>query len=341
MQVVEACGDPRAIGQRTGEALREEIQAHVELFPQGSDSASWERRLLTFLETLRQYLPDVLEEMEGTAEGANVPLDSIYRLNLPEYPDDLFPWQECTNVVFSSGPDGPVWGKNNDGLPDEKRRPHCARLVRPDEGIPVLIFTFCGMLATMDAMNAEGLAVGHASVGSVFQQSDDHVPIRLWAYEGLMHCRTTAEFVRHMALLPTRGKGYSIVCVDREGTCCSIEAPCPLMQVRLPASSSGHMHCVNCYQLPALADADRRDELAKQNAIARWKLLDHLLSVQEAFGLEHMKGLLRHHADPSICRHGSRDGAVTEYSMIGLTQDGRVLYLDGCPCENHYAEVSL
>ncbi|MCK4590475.1 MAG: hypothetical protein KAT86_01875, partial [Candidatus Latescibacteria bacterium] len=213
MKIVEVSGDPRTIGRCTGEALREEIREHL-AFPYVVDRADWEQRLPVFLSTLRRYLPDVLEEMEGTAQGANIPLDDILRLNLPMYPDELNITEGCTNIVFADGPDGPIWGKNNDGLVGEERRPACARLVRRKYGIPLLIFTFCGMVATTDGMNAEGLAVGHSSVGSVFQQSDDHVPIRLWAYEGMMHSRTTAEFVRHMISLPTRGKGYSILCVD-------------------------------------------------------------------------------------------------------------------------------
>ena len=83
----------------------------------------------------------------------------------------------------------------------------------------------------MDGMNAEGLAVGHSSVGSIFQQSAHHVPILLWAYEGMMHSRTTGDFTRHMAKLPTYGKGFSVVCVDRQGRTCSIEPPCPLIQI--------------------------------------------------------------------------------------------------------------
>jgi hypothetical protein len=340
MKIVECCGDPRAIGRSTGEALREEIREHL-AFPYIVDRADWERRLPVFLSTLKRHLPDVLEEMEGTAEGANVSPEDILRLNLPLYPDALNITEGCTNIAFAHGPDGPIWGKNNDGLPGQRRRPACARLVRRNDGIPLLIFTLCGMLATTDGLNAEGLAVGHSSVGSIFQQSDDHVPIRLWAYEGMMHSRTTADFVRHMTSLPTRGKGYSILCVDRKGTTCSIEAACPLIQVRRPDAGHRHMNCVNCYQLPALADADRRKEAGKRNAHARWRFLDRRLSEEGDFGLEDMKKLLRHHGDPGICRHGEQDGACTLCSMIGMPQSGRAFFLDGNPCENEFSEIDV
>jgi hypothetical protein len=340
VKIVEVSGDSRTVGRCTGEVLREEIREHLE-FPYVVDHSDWEQRLPVFLSTLKRYLPDVLEEMEGMAQGANVPLEEILRLNLPMYPDELNVTEGCTNIVFADGPDGPIWGKNNDGLVGEKRRPACARLVHRDDGIPLLVFTFCGMVATMDGMNAEGLAVGHSSVGSIFQQSDAHLPIRLWGYEGMMHSRTTADFVRHMTSLPTRGKGYSILCVDRQGTMCSIEAPCPMMQVRRPEAGHQHMNCVNCYQLPTLADADRRDEAGKCNAQARRCFLDQKLSEEMDFSLEDMKKLLRHHGDPSICQHGGTGGLNTEYSMIGLPQGGGILFLEGYPCKKEFSVVAL
>ncbi len=341
MRIIEATGDPRSIGRCTGEALRDQIAAHIELFPPIPDRRAWDRRLPTFLETLRRHLPAVLEEMQGTAEGANVPLENVLALNLPMYPDDLDVPQGCTNIAFADGPDGPIWGKNNDGGPPEQRRPACGRLVRRNDAIPVLVFTFCGMVATTDGMNAEGLAMGHSSVGSIFQQSDHHVPIRLWAYECMMQSRTTAEFVRKLTSLPTRGKGYSILCVDRQGIMRSIEAPCPVVQVRRPAEGERLMNCVNYYQLPHLAQADRRTEAGKLNAICRRHFLDHLYGAEDELSLDAMKQLLRHHGDVSICRHGDSDGSHTEYSMIGLPRSGRVLYFDGYPCQGEYSQVAV
>ena len=90
MDIVEVFGDPRTIGRSTGEATREQIRKHLEMFPANRrDQGAWEKRLPAFLDTLRQYLPDVLEEMEGTAEGADIPLDQILQLNLPMYANDL------------------------------------------------------------------------------------------------------------------------------------------------------------------------------------------------------------------------------------------------------------
>lgn len=341
MKLVETAGTARAIGLATGEELREEIRETLDVIDERGRPAEFEARLPGFWDAAQRQVPLVVEEMQATAEGANLAVEDIYRLNFPLYANELVIAEGCTNIVFGSGPDGPVWGKNNDGLAAQRRLPPCARLVRREGAIPVLTFTFCGMVATLDGMNAEGLALGHSSVGSVYQQSDRHVPIRLWGYEGMMRCGSTAKFVDHMAATPTRDKGYSIVCVDRQGVTCSIEAPVPVVQVRRARHPAGHMHCVNCYQLPALVEADRRTPEGKANAVARWRWLDEWLEGSEDFSMEAMRGLLASHDEPAICRHGVKEASITEYAMIGLPQSGQVHYRHGFACDGEFEVVQL
>ena len=341
MKVIEVCGSPLEIGRSTGEALGEEIRAHLDLFPPVG-GAVWERRRPALLAALGKHLPEVLEEITGMAQGASLPLDALLQLNLPMYSEELDPRDGgCTNIAFSAGPDGPVWGKNNDGGPPGNRRPACGRIIRRDGAIPAINFTFAGWVSTIDGMNAEGLALGHSSVGSVFQQSDHHPPVLLWAYEGLLLCRTAEDFARHMASVPTGGKGFAILCVDASGAMLSVEEACPLTQVRRPARGARHANCVNCYQLPVLANADRRDPPGKANALRRQAFIESYLDAEMVLDAAIMQRLLRHHGDPSICRHGGEEVSHTEYSMIGLPGQGRLLLADGYPCGAEYKEFGL
>lgn len=342
MKLVEVSGDGRSIGRQTGEALREDIAFMLEHWRIAERHKDWGRTWPTIRDTLARHIPEVLAEMEGTAEGAGVPEELIMKLNVPMY--NLRPeldLGECTNIGFAAGPDGPIWGKNNDGGPPGEQAPPVARLVRRDDGIPQLNFTFCGMVATLDMMNAEGLAVGHSSVGTVFGQSDHFVPIRLWGYEAMFHCRNVAQYVRFMASQPLRGKGYSSVAVDAGGALCSLEQPCPLTQVRLPAEGETYLNCSNYYQLPALAEADARTPEGKQNAVARARLLDETFAGKSNRSLQDMKVALRYHGNPGICRHGAHDVSHTEYSMVGLCESRKCLFLHGYPCEHEYTEVQL
>ena len=370
MRVIECAGDPEQIGAATGEALRTEIAEHIEAFPM----RSWETfgtRAPTLLATLERQLPRVLAEMRATARGAGVDEREILRLNLPLFGNELdLPAPTppppdtagCTNFAFRDGPDGPVWGKNNDGW--EPHRPVVARYVKPTNGIPQVTFTFAGLVATTDGMNAEGVAVGHSSVGSVFGQSDHFAPIRLRAYEVLSRARSTADFVRLMLATPLRGKGYAAVCVDAHGDARGIDAACPLFQTRYPAAGAAGVHAVNCYQHPALLHADRRPPDGKLDAHQRWHFLDRALGAGDGppsevdvsdgcgddatvprptdpgYDLAFARALLHHHGDVvSLCRHGEPLGYHSEYSMIGLPASRRLLFCDIHPCQRDYQEL--
>lgn len=341
MKVVSVKGSAREIGRQTGEALREEIREHLEIARSNPLPKSWAQRLPVFLAASQRHTPLVLEEMTGAAEGANLPAEDIFRLNFPPYADDLSVGEGCTNIAFAAGPDGPVWGKNNDGNAAQPRLPVCCRIINRPDALPLVVFTFCGMIATLDGMNAAGLAVGHSSVGSIFQQSDHHVGIRHWGYEGLLGSRTTAEFVRHMSALPCRDKGYAILCVDREGVTASLEAPVPLVQVRRPATPPGHLNCVNCYQLPTLAEADRRSPAGKANALARAAFLEQWVATSTDFSATAMQRLLASHEEPAICCHGERETSLTEYAMIGLPLRGEVRFRHGLACGGDYETLQI
>lgn len=341
MNVVEVKGSFRQMGRQMGEAFREAIRWRLATFGQDGGSQEHAERLPTWVACMRQTLPDMLEQMEGVAEGAGLTFEEAARLDLPGYRGELDVDDGCTNIGFAGGPDGPIWGKNNDGkhAEREKQQPVCCIVHRPDRSIPAISFAFAGSIGFGDAMNAEGLAAGHSSVGSVFQQSDTHPTVRLWAHQGMLTCRTTGEFARHMASRPTRGKGFSWVVVDRAGTAVSLEVACPITQVRRSARPDGHVHCVNVYQLPHLANADRRKPDYKAHSLLRWKTLDKKLEEGGDFGLDHMKRLLRFHGPSGICRHSGPELSHTEYSMIGLPASGRVLFYHGHPCEGEYSEV--
>lgn len=346
MKVITCRGTARELGAQAGEQLRDEIRMHVERWV-APEMRGPDARLTRLVDVGRAHLPHVLDELDAMADAAGVERWQLYHLNFPYFSRALAVDEAhdegCTNVVFTDTPDGPVWGKNNDGEAPDKRRPACIKLLYPTDGLPVVMITHCGMVAVMDGMNAEGLCVGHSSVGSRFQQSDEHVGVRLWSYEAMRRCRTTGEFVRFMASRPTRGKGYAGVAVDRRGVTTAFEAPCPLFQVRRPSSPRG-TYCTNCYREPAIAEADRRTPDGKADALARAAYLDRLLESDTALDAGAMQSLLRRHGDadgPGLCRHARTQIFHTEYSTIGLPAQGRLLHASGYPCASAYDEVSL
>ncbi len=341
-RVIDVHGSGREIGRQTGEALRDEIRALVEWMRTRRPFSADDPRLPVIAETIRDGLPEVWDEMHGLAQGAGVPAHEVIHLNAPPRASVLDPFQSCTNVAFAGGPDGPLWGKNNDRPVNEGDIPFVIRRVHRTGGLGALIPSYCGLISGGDAINAAGLAVGHSSVGSRFQSSDRFVPVLLWIYEGLLRCRTTRAFCDHVTSRPTTGKGFSMVAVDAEGAAVSLEIPCPLAQIRPPLAGRRQVNCVNVYQLPTLRDMDARAPDAKCNALARAAFLDARLDGDDDRGLAAMRSLLRHHGQVNICRHGQEtDPGRTECSFIGVPAKRQLHYRFGLPCAGDYHQLDV
>ncbi|MDY7011794.1 MAG: hypothetical protein SVV80_13740, partial [Planctomycetota bacterium] len=270
MKVFECRGSHRDIGRTIGEALREEIRAHIDGFLPPENKTP-DKKIEKFKESLIRFLPHVMEQFGGMAEASGVSERRILELNLPVGIVESDLEQGCSNVVFTDGPDGPLWGKNNEGgfppntgdvIDDKGRRPVSVMKIYPDDGIPAICLTFCGWLSGGDMMNAEGVAVGHSSVGTKLQQSLSNAPLLQWLYSGMFQYKSAEDLARNVTSTALRGKGFTQVTVDRAGSMFSAELACPLAQIRRPADGDLAMNCVNHYQLPCLKDMvlDQRGE---------------------------------------------------------------------------------
>lgn len=348
MKIVECRGSDKQIGLTIGEALRDEIQANIQGFLP-ADISVLDQEAAYLKASLKKYLPGVLEQILNAAKAANVTEQHMLALNVPVGRPDYRYDQGCSNAVFGEGPDGPIWGKNNEGAfpPTDKPivdskgpRPVCALKVYPEKGIPAICFTFCGWFSGADMMNAEGVATGHSSVGSKFQQSPFHVSALHWLWAGMFIYRNVGDYVKHVTSLPLRGKGFSQIAVDAQGNMASGELACPISQIRWPEEGEKAMNCVNHYQLPLLEGIDARRPGPLAFSKGRQKYLEGAVLDGDR-SLEHMKKILIHHGDFSICRHGGKDLSHTEYSMIGLTRERKALVAHGYPCQTQYAEIVI
>lgn len=87
MKRLTLSGTPREIGRQHGEQgkaeIRQSLETYAKLF-QGYQQIGWDevrRRALVHLQAIKAYDSDLIEEMEGIAEGANLPFADILALN--------------------------------------------------------------------------------------------------------------------------------------------------------------------------------------------------------------------------------------------------------------------
>lgn len=153
---VTATGGPRAIGRRLGEAGRDAVRGvlmQADYWKAVTDPAHG-RAVRTMAEGVQTLFPAVWEELQGLAEGLDLPLEQVVAWN-------------CRGDLMSNVPDGcttvqlpgavPVIGHNEDGLPGFRGHAFVAELT-PDDGPALMSFCYPGSIPghTFGA-NAAGL----------------------------------------------------------------------------------------------------------------------------------------------------------------------------------------
>lgn len=327
LKVIECEGGPREMGRQYGEQAREEIRDNVAFWGGGRIKAD-SGFLGHVREVLDRFVPDVLEEMEGLAEGADVPLASVLLMNHVDTFGEERASPGCTSFAISKDHDGPVLGKNNDG--DQDDRCFLVRRSVPEHGLSMIQVTYAGWLSGLDAMNGAGLVNGHNSVGSVFDKSGEHLDIRLWTYHLMRHCRSTAEFLNRIDAAPLTGKGFNIVLTDAAGDTCVVEAAVPLIAVR--GRRAPFVFATNHYVSEPLKDADRRAPDHKPVSIYRHGYLQWVAETSPPKDENGIREILKSHEPWAPCRHGGPHLSTTLWSMIGLPVEGCLRVASGPPC---------
>lgn len=339
IRFIECRGSPREMGRQYGEQAREEILGNIAALRVDAPEPRADEFSGLAVRVLDRFAPEILAELTGVAEGAGAPLFSILRLNQV----DTFGAGSrahspgCTSMALSSGPDGSVLGKNNDGAPGEPV--FIVRKTLPASGLAMLQVTYAGWLSGLDAMNGAGVANGHNSVGSVFDKPGMRIDIRLWMYRLMSVCRSTAELLDMIDIAPLTGKGFNIVVTDAAGDSCALEAAVPLVSVR--DRGRPFVYATNHYAGDAIKDADLRTPEKKRVSIYRLGYLRWREAVRPPGCVGDIKDILRSHDPWAPCRHGGPHLSHTLWSMICVPASRGVLVSSGAPCDSDYAQYDI
>lgn len=134
-----------------GRVRARKIQARIESWNRrvaGSNTEPLERALM---KTARRHAPATLDELAAMAEGASVPLDDLFRLNVTEL---LYFQEKCTTVIMPVG-DAILVGHNEDW--DPKRNDVFILEARMPE-VSFAVIGYDGFLPGMSSgMNSHGL----------------------------------------------------------------------------------------------------------------------------------------------------------------------------------------
>jgi isopenicillin-N N-acyltransferase-like protein len=350
---IEAGGSHREIGRQIGEAARDLIVSGVAHYEEhheamgGPPFAVARRLACDCLPAARAALPGVVEELEGMAEGANVPFDALLVPNLGEEltcNDDpgaavptgaprSSPAGHCTSVAVHAG--GRVLvGHNEDWFAGDIDKNVLLRLTTPD-GTRLLAMTSACLLPPT-GINSHGIATS----GNTLYANDHRSGVpNNFIRRHMLESRSLAD-ARERALLPGRARGSNHLVADAAGTLWDVETSACHDVLLAGADRLAH---TNHYLSPEMAPYEISTSVGTRRRLARaLALLDAGLARGDD-PHDVLAAILTDHDGVddgcSICSHPDETAPVgereaTTASMIWDLTDLSVEVCAGPPCES-------
>ena len=358
---VRAQGSYREIGRQIGEAARPQIEAAISYYREGFERLAGiafdeaEGRAEAYLAHARRRLPQLVEELEGMAEGSGQTLIALMVPNCGEEftdaeasgaaPDGERPRprscdrpanDHCTAVAVAAG-GRHVIGHNMDWYVVDIDKNVVFDVTVPDgtrflsiAGVPYL---------PMLGLNSHG--IGNVSNSVYSTDNKIGIPnafVRRWSLEA-----PTLEEARARGLVAERARGTNHFLADTGGRLWDMETSGETSAL-MDFSERGYMAHTNHYASPQMAPVEGSDYQESRTRLTRAEtLLDRGLARGED-PVELVAGVLRDHEfglDAGICGHVPPDDpdpeiGVTVASMVCDLDNRRLYACAGPPCENGY-----
>lgn len=338
--LIEVRGSHREVGLQIGQQCQLQIQETLaNLRHELPAGVTWDAMLhqsKLYLEFSAEVYPQYIEELEGIAEGADVPFEEIF-LSMCEELWESTSWQRgCTDMAARGRAtvDGTTLiAHTNDLLPQAEEHLVLLKVQVDDE--PEFIGISSGGIGISAGYNAAGISL----TGNQVDNNDIRAGVpRLLVVRAILSSTYLSEALDH-CLLPQRASSYNNVVADASGEVYSMEGSAtdcaPLYIENDVLAHANHYLSPNMRRF----EADRN---SIANSIFRYNRAMRLL--RENYGelsLERFKTLLADHAGypTSICKHGTE--TVTVFSIIIQPESRRALIGRGRACETEYFEYQL
>jgi isopenicillin-N N-acyltransferase-like protein len=337
--MIEARGSHREVGQQIGQGCQAQIRNMLaSLYTELPDGITWPEMLeqsQRYLAFSREIYPQYVEELEGIAEGADVPFDEVF-LSMCEELWEAAAWRGCTDMAARGRAtlDGSTLvAHTNDLLLQAEENLVILKIQAGNE--PQFLGVSPGGIAISAGFNAAGISL----TGNQLDNNDIRTGVpRLLVVRAILASRYLSEAMDH-CLLAKRASSYNNVLADANGEVYSMEGSATDCQpIYIENEILAH---TNHYVSPAMRhfEADRN---SLGNSVLRYNRAMRLL--RENYGQltpELFQKLLADHAGypTSICKHGTE--TVTVFSVIIQLEQLRAWIGRGRACETEYVEYRL
>jgi len=345
-------GDPYSCGVQHGERARELVRRNVEYYVDlwsrnlGPSRERIAERGAEILKAIGEFSPDLLEELRGVSEGADVPLELLAAIN-GRYE---VVWSEmrpqCTSlaVLPEASADGhTLLAQNWDyllGVQDG-----CILLDVEEEGRPrILMHTEAGIIG-QKGFNSEGLGIVVNALVSDQDHFEANPPFWIVCRE-MLRCRSISEAMK-VFLNASRSVSYNVLLAQAGGFAVDLEAT-PL-DVSILTPREGLLAHTNHLIGPRALKV--RDLFVRRYPDSIYRLYRVRTALEAEWGeitVQSVMEILRdHYGKPhSVCCHPDPKEpedfrGATLASIIMDLDEKRMHITRGPPCEAKYKEITI
>lgn len=336
-------GSHRAIGRQRGEAFRDLLRQYHQRYD--SWPADFRQRLDSLIPTFESALgrsaPELIEEMQGTAEGAEIPYEDILRFNFAE---EVGVPSGCSQVALVDANGDAILGKSEDA---GFERTYVVTELRPERGYGQLhVSAVNWVIGSGGGLNEAGLCIGQSSLYVTDQAHG--IPRLMLLRLALERCANVTEAIAFLQSQDMALRGMNFLLVDANGDMAVVERSPTHCAVR--RAEGGVIWATNHALSPLMraveegssgTEPDIETRLAVYvNSRQRFaRLCDFATSHSgKADVKEALDGFLRSHGPGGLCQHGIMD---TTLSMIMIARTRQLWATDGPPCSSSFQLYSL
>lgn len=317
--IFRAQGTHRQLGRLHGEQAAEQIKAHLEYMgtTMKLSRAGLQNRALRFRPLFEKHCPQLLDEIEGLAEGAGIAPAAALAVNIR---GALGSVQDEGCTAYAIGVSGTaagnlLIGQNSDMLPAAIDFAYVLSL-KPQDKPEVLMWTFGGMVG-YHGLNSHGVAHFANDLGGGPQPrfGMPHYPVK----RQMLECSRIQEVVALLQRTPLWANGNYVVC-DGTGQILDIEATTEGPELVTDQGADFLAHS-NHFVSEKYATQQNHDDSAA-DSFPRLERMQQL--IQASFGqisVHDVKQFLRDRAGhpSSICRFAQTTDSDASWVTAGIT----------------------
>lgn len=306
----------------------------------GLDPDSRRRAVDRMAGQFSRLYPEGCEEIEGIAEGAGLPFEDVFELNVTFEISRSSPPAACSVYGFADLKGRVYLGKSDD-LGQAELGSNAVHQTAPFGALRSVQMHFVGTIWTTSAVNEAGFCLGMTGL-SGRSINDGGIPHLFLLHALAERCRSVAEAAEMCSAFEIRSGGMSILVGDATGDVAILEKHVEGQAIRRPSAPGSAVYQTNHCCDPSLAGADDPTSALLQNSRDRADCLARLdPTVERSF--DGLVRLYRSHGAPAgICQHG--EGGLHTDSAIVMSPDERAMWAtEGYPCRRPFVrhEVEL